>query len=74
MYVWAVCSGYRVINALRNIGNKKSVRMLIDQSSFDPTYMGKGFNTRSEKIPENQIFTLSLKSGKKPFMYVCLYV
>ena len=51
------------MNALRNIGNKKNVRMLIDQSSFDPTYMGRGFNTRSEKIPENQIFTLSLKSG-----------
>eukprot|EP01035_Chromulina_nebulosa_P027022 gene27022-35468_t len=24
--------GYRVINALRNIGNKKNIRMLIDQS------------------------------------------
>ena len=62
------------MNALRNIGNKKNVRMLIDQSSFDPTYMGRGFNTRSEKIPENQIFTLSLKSGKRLCMYVCMYV
>ena len=65
------------MNALRQHSNKKNIRMLINQSAYDPTstyaFMGKGGKGRSEKVPESEIFTLSLKSGKH-IMYACMYV